>query len=49
MDRDKELINDLLRITKLWMEWSLNEQNKLFNSSRRNKRLFKKAKEIAKY
>jgi hypothetical protein len=49
MNVKKLLSKDLLRITNLWMEGSLTEQGKLFNSSKKNQELFKKAKSMAKY
>lgn len=49
MIMEKRLKNELQRIVAKWLQWSLKLQDEVFNSSRKNRKLFEKAKSLANF
>ena len=45
----KKIRKELESIVSLWLKWSLTQQDKIFNSTRKNRSIFKKAKSLATY
>lgn len=44
---DKKTKVEFQQLVAKWMKWSLEKQDKVFQSSRKNRKLFEKAKALA--
>lgn len=49
MIMEKKIKNELYKLVEKWLKWSTKLQDKVFNSSRKNKKLFEKAKSLANF
>ena len=43
----KKLKNELQQLVEKWLKWSIKLQDKVFNASKKNKKIFEKAKSLA--
>ena len=46
---EKKIRKELENIVSIWIKWSLTKQDKIFNSTRKNRSIFRKAKSLATY
>lgn len=49
MIMEKRLKDELSKLVEKWLKWSTNLQDKVFNSSEKNRKLFEKAKSLASF
>lgn len=49
MNMEKRLKNELQKLVAKWLQWSVKLQDEVFNSSRKNRKLFEKAKSLASF